>query len=259
MLMEANADIPLLISCFFGGQVRTVYPAIRGRYCVFFSNSQSYRSLVEARGWQFRLVESLPINFDYRQSSIQAKYIKFLQFFDEFPDLAVFNRIIYFDHTVYFRRHDLNWLQSRHTQDRQALVLRHLSEERTIWGEVEAAYAQERYALSMPETINWLRSMERDGVVRLDGKVDATTIISYRNPRLIREFLDEVYAQTIRLQQPECQIIWSALGQRYASSIQRVDWHELEPLWRVPYHSKRDIMFDFSRRVVNRVRRQISG
>jgi len=257
--MEANADSPLLISCFFGGQIRTVYPAVRGRYCVFFSNSAAYRALAEARGWQFRLVKSLPVTSDYRQCSIQAKYIKFLQFFDEFPEFATFNRIIYFDHTICFRRSDLNWLQSHHASAQPALVLRHLAEGRTIWGEVEAASAQERYALGMPETIQWLRSMEKDGVVRLDGKVDATTIISYRNPGLIREFLNEVYSQTIRLGQPECQIIWSALGQRYASSIQRIDWHELAPLWRVPYQSKRDRLADFSRRVVNRVRRQFLG
>jgi len=257
--MKVNSEVPLLISCFFGGQIRTVYPALRGHHCVFFSNSESYRRLAESRGWQFRLVKSLPVTPDYRQSSIQAKYIKFLQFFDEFPEFADFSRIIYFDHTIYFRRSDLNWLQSHHGIGRSALVLRHLAEERTIWGEVEAASAQERYALSMPETIKWLRSMERDGVVRLDAKVDATTIISYRNPGLIKEFLDEVYAQTLRLGQPECQIIWSALGQRYASSIQRADWHELEPQWRVPYQSKRDKLADFSRRVFNRVRRQFSG
>jgi hypothetical protein len=199
------------------------------------------------------------VTSDYRESSIQAKYIKFLQFFEEFPEFAIFNRIIYFDHTIYFRRSDLNWLQSHQAPGKSALVLRHLAEERTIWGEVEAASAQDRYALTMPETIKWLRSMERDGVVCLDGKVDATTIISYQNPGPIREPLDMVYAQTIRLGQPECQIIWSALGQRYESSIQRVDWYELEPLWRVPYQPKRDRLADLSRRVVNRVRRQISG
>ena len=257
--MEANADIPLLISCFFGGQIRTVYPAVRGRYCVFFSNSESYRALAEARGWQFRLVKSLPVTSDYRESSIQAKYIKFLQFFDEFPEFAIFNRIIYFDHTIYFRRSDLNWLQTHHAPDKPALLLRHPTVERTIWGEVEAASAQERYALGMPETIKWLRLMEHDGVVRLDAKVDATGIISYRYPDLIRKLLDEVYAQTIRLGQPECQIIWSTLAQCYPSSIQRVDWHELDPLLRVTYQSKRDRLADFSRRFVNRVRRRFLG
>jgi hypothetical protein len=257
--MEAKAARPLLISCFFGGQIRTVYPAVRGCHCVFFSNSESYRSLAEARGWQFRLVKTMPVASDYRQSSIQAKYIKFLQFFKEFPEFSAFSRIIYFDHTIYFRRSDLNWLQAHHVSGRPVLVLRHQAEERTIWGEVEAASAQERYALSMPETIQWLRSMERDGLVRLDGQVDATTIISYRNPGSIRELLDEVYAQTIRLVQPECQIIWSALAQRYESSIQRADWHELEPLWRVPYQSRRDRLANFSKRVLNLLRRQISG
>ena len=236
-----------------------IYPAVRGHYCVFFSTSESYRSLAQARGWQFRLVKSLPVIFDYRQSSIQAKYIKFLQFFDEFPEFAAFNRIIYFDHTIYFRRSDLNWLQCHHASERPALVFHHLAEERTIWGEVEAASAQERYALGMPETIEWLRSMERDGTVQLNAKVDATTIISYRDPGLIRELLDEVYAQTVRLGQPECQIIWSALSQRYSPFIQRAGWHELEPLWRVPYQSRRDSLANFSLRVLNCFRRLIPG
>jgi hypothetical protein len=256
--MKLNTANPLLISCFFGGQIRTVYPAVRGQYCVFFSNSEAYRSLAEARGWKFRLVQSLPVTSDYRESSIQAKYIKFLQFFDEFPEFANFNRIIYFDHTIYFRRSDLNWLQRHHSSEYPILVFRHLSEERTIMGEVEAASAQDRYALSMPETIQWLQAMERDCAIQLDEKVDATTIISYRSPRLIGDLLDQVYAQTIRLQQPECQIIWSVLVQRFASSIQRADWHELEPLWRVPYQSRREKLTHLSSRIFNRLRRQIS-
>lgn len=256
--MKANATSPLLISCFFGGQIRTVYPAVRGRYCVFFSNSEAYRSLAEARGWQFRLVESLPLTSDYRQSSIQAKYIKFLQFFDEFPEFSSFDRIIYFDHTIYFRRSDLNWLQRRHSLQYPILVFRHLAEDRTILGEVEAASIQERYALTMPETIQWLRSMEHDSAIRLTEKVDATTIISYRCPRQVRDLLDQVYAQTVILRQPECQIIWSVLAQQFASSIQRADWHELEPLWRVPYQSRRDKIAHLSLRILNRVRRQLS-
>jgi hypothetical protein len=134
------------------------------------------------------------------------------------------------------------------------LVLRHLARDRTIWGEVEAGRSQKRYAETMPETIEWLMHLERENLVRLDDPVDATTIISYRQPELIRTLLDEVYVQTLRLQQPECQVIWSALSQLYPFSVQRVDWNELDPLWRVSYTPLRERILHFVRRLLHLVR-----
>lgn len=252
-------DRPLLISCFFGGQVRTVYPAVPGHRCIFFSNSPQYQKLVERRGWQFRLVRSLPPVDDYRQCSIQAKYIKFLQFFAEFPDLAACQHIIYSDHTVFLRRSELAWLRARHSEAFPVLLLRHISRERTLQGEIDAASSQERYALTMPQTMAWLQQLQADGSLRLDGGVDATTILSYRHPERIRSLLDEVYAQTLRLAQPECQIIWSALAQLHPTAVQRVDWQELDPLWRVPYQSPSEKVAYLSRRLRQRLRQLLPG
>lgn len=257
--VSRTQDRPLLISCFFGGQIRTVYPALRGIDCVFFSNNEQCRALVVSRGWQFRLVESLPLISDYRACSVQAKYIKFLQFFPEFPEYADRTRIVYFDHTIFFRKSDLDWLQFHHRPDKSALVLRHLVTDRTIWGEVEAASAQSRYAQAMPQAIEWLKTLERDQQVDLDQLVDATTLISYREPCRIMPLLDEIYRQTLRLGQPECQIIWSALAQLYPDCILRFPWRDLDPLWRVPYRSRREYLSALKSRVLNRIKRLVSA
>lgn len=239
----------LLISCFFGGQVRNIYPALPGHRCIFFSNLLLHRKLALRRGWQFRLVNSLPPSTDYRQCSIYAKYIKFLQFFREFPDLASYERIIYFDHTIYFRPSDLAWMEARHSTDFPLLILRHITTDRTLQGEIEAALSQDRYALTMPETIRWLDQLQAQSSVRLDAAVDATTIISYRQPERVRSLLDEVYAQTLKLGQPECQIIWSALAQLHPDAVLRYDWKELDPLWRVPFQSRREKMAHIGHRL----------
>lgn len=257
--MNRANDRPLLISCFFGGQIRTIYPALRGHDCVFFSNDDQYRHQLVARGWTFRLVKSLPLSADYRQCSIQAKYIKFLQFFAEFPEFADRGRIIYFDHTIFFRKSDLAWLQQHHHPEKGALVLRHLACDRTIWGEVQAASAQSRYAEAMPRTIEWLRSLERDRCIDLNQLVDATTLISYREPVRIRPLLDQVYQQTVMLGQPQCQVLWSALAQLYPDAIQRCPWRDLDPLWRVPYQSRREQLSHLKARGFNRIKRFFSA
>jgi len=178
-LAQRGKDRPLIISCFFGGQIRIVYPAVKGYECIFFSNSDQFRSLICSRGWKFRLVKTLPPATDYLQDSIQAKYIKFLQFFPEFQEFANREWIIYFDHTVFVRKSDLDWIRLHHHPDKCALVLRHLAADRTIWGEVEAASSQLRYAQAMPQTIEWLQGLVKSHSISLDCTVDATTLISY--------------------------------------------------------------------------------
>lgn len=235
-----------------------VYPAVRGYRCIFFSSDPIHRCLVEKRGWQFRHVESLPPLTDYQQCSIQAKYIKFLQFFDGFRDLSAYEHIIYFDHTIFFRRREIAWLRATHDPGYPVFLLRHVAKDRTLLGEVEAASSQPRYALTMPETVGWLKDLESHSGIRLDSRVDATTIISYRHPERVRPLLDRVYSQTLLLSQPECQIIWSALAQEFPSAVQRVEWNSLDPLWRVPYQSHREWFVRLGRRVLHRLRRSTS-
>jgi hypothetical protein len=258
-LAQRGKDRPLIISCFFGGQIHNVYPAVKGYECIFFSNSDQFRSLICSRGWKFRLVKTLPLATDYLQDSIQAKYIKFLQFFPEFQEFANREWIIYFDHTVFVRKSDLDWIRLHHHPDKCALVLRHLAADRTIWGEVEAASSQLRYAQAMPQTIEWLQGLVKSHSISLDCTVDATTLISYREPNRLRNLLELVYQETLRLGQPECQILWSALAQLFPDAIQRYAWNELDPLWRVPYQSRREKLRSIRERAQNRVDRLFSG
>ena len=235
---QALCDHPLLVSGYFGKHIRTVYPAPADSEAIFFSNNAEFEPDVRARGWRFLFAPNHPVSDDYAVSSLQAKYPKFLRFLGDYPEFSRFGHIIYFDHTVYWKPADTAWVQKRHLPGKPAFLLRHQALDRTIESELRNAAEQPRYEQAMEATRAWLAGLLPSGI-SLDARVDATTIISYKSYESILPLLDQVYEVMHRLRQPECQIIWSCLAQRYPDLIQRAEWGELDPAWRVPLEGKR--------------------
>ena len=50
----------------------------------------------------------------------------------------------------------------------------------------------------------------------------------------MQKLCDEVYKACYDLGQPECQIIWGVLSQKFEEYITRVDWKTIEMLWKEP-------------------------
>lgn len=245
---------PLIVSGYFGDHIRNVYPAIRGYRCIFFSNNPTFKQLITSRGWEFRLAQGHPVTSDYRLASIQSKYVKFLRFRSEFPEFRDAAHIIYFDHTVFARRSDIRAIEKLHDHQKSVLILSHIATDRSIGIEVDEASKQPRYAEKMAETVEWIEDLKRSHGITEDAKVDATTIISYRNPDEIMSLVNMVYTAIVDLGQPECQIIWSCLAQLYPDQVKRVPWNAIDPRWRVQYVRRRDRVKQFIRRSLSLVK-----
>lgn len=222
---------PLIISCLFGALFSQVHEAIPGMRCVFFSNNRALKEAVEAKGWIFEFVKSHPLTDDYRFSSLQSKYIRYLQFFGEFPQYASDDPIVYCDHKFALDARHVQYIVDHFPADKSVLIRNTPREKLSIQDEIDQAMEWQRYALTMPQTIEWL---EREGPARglsMSNRIMNTGLIAWKNTARIQPLLDEVYETTWRLAQPECQIVWALLSQAYEPWIQRVEWQALDPQW----------------------------
>ena len=70
----------LIISCIFGKKFKKVYPApINKGKCLFFTNNKELLSELVSKGWTPVFIR-YPLSNSILVSSLQSKYIKFLQF-----------------------------------------------------------------------------------------------------------------------------------------------------------------------------------
>jgi hypothetical protein len=221
----------LLVSCWFGLAATKVHPAppqqlIRS---LFFSNNASLEKQIVEKGWTFIYVPQMTLTADARVCALQSKWVKFYQFLDQHTEYANM-RITYIDHKVKLDISHLLWLFTR-SKLGSAVLLRHSPTRKTICEEIRLAGGQQRYAHSMPETKQWLKTLEQTDWFSYDVQVDNTGILHVSNTTAIRPLFSEVYNQCILLGQPECQIIWAALAQQHKHIIQRVAWFDLDVPW----------------------------
>lgn len=225
----------LMVSGLFGPLPRRLHPAPKGTKSVFFSNDAGLKPEAREKGWNFRLVDTdrLPLTDDSRISSIQSKYVKFLQFFDDFPDLRAYDFVTYCDHKPRLETVHLLWFFTRLEQGKE-LIIRSSPKPKGIPQEIQQATGQLRYAHSMPETIEWLRELKKTQPYSDEVQIANTGIIHCTNIPRFRPLFDQVYKAVVDLGQPECQILWAALAQPYQDYIQQIDWYDIKVHWRAP-------------------------
>ena len=77
----------------------------------FFSNNESIKNEIESKGWKFYYIP-FKLYDDNITSALQSKYIKFLQFLNDYPDFKKYKKILYFDHKVFIKKEHLTKLNS---------------------------------------------------------------------------------------------------------------------------------------------------
>jgi hypothetical protein len=226
--MNTNVK-PFVITGVFGIHFKQLHPAPRGFQCIVFSNNPALLPEAKTKGWEFRLVQSkgMYLSHDEKVCSIQSKYIKFLMFEKEFPDIFQGPPILYVDHKVLINEEDVSKLQKIVSRKKAVLIRNTPRVKNAISDEVEDAMGFHRYAESMPQTLLWIEAMKTERAVSENVRIMNTGLIYYSQVPLLRDFLDEIYSVIKTLNQPECQIIWAVLSQAIEDLIQRVDWADI--------------------------------
>ncbi len=222
-----------VVSCILGKDFNAVYPAPLNTKSYFFSNRKDISNEVEAKGWCYIYLD-FPLDNDIAVSSLQAKYVKFLQFLKEarFEWFNDFDEIIYVDHKFLLTIEHLQYIKSSKNKD--ILLRKTPLKKTTIWDEVNDAMGQERYRRFMPQTKAYIDKKLKAGYSE-NVRICNTGLIaySYKNPDVVT-FLDQIYSDLIEIETAECQIIWAIVSQQYRSLIQTIDWSEIQIVWKKP-------------------------
>ena len=224
----------LIVSCSLGPQFGSVYEAVPGFRNVFFSNNIDLRHHAETQGWNFVFLDMFPLSEDVMVSSLQAKWVKFLQFLGELPGYENVSTITYHDHKFKVMAEHLEWILANRSLEHDLLIRETPREKLSINDEISDAMGQERYVRHMENTISYLDSLEVAGKMTRSTRIVNTGFIHYRNLLTCRPFADGVYRACTRLEQPECQIICAAHSQMSDIRIQKVPWKMLQPIWKTP-------------------------
>lgn len=215
-------------------KVQSVVP-IAPKSCdraIFFTNNKLLKKEIILKGWEYSFLQSGEIGgIDSINSSLTAKKVKFLQLKQDILDeLYAFDYVLYVDSRAIVDDID----KVKNFCDK-GIVIRYSPEHKnknTIWDEVNEAKVVDRYATTMPETITFIENKIKNGGYTHKNKVMATGVILYKlGDKQYRERImslcEEVYATCVSLKQPECQIIWCLLSQRYDDFITKVEAQDI--------------------------------
>ena len=229
----------LIISCIFGKKFKKVYPAPSNKgKCLFFTNNKELLTELVSKGWTPVFIR-YPLSENNLISSLQSKYIKFLQFLNNkrFEHLKnEYKQILYFDHKFYVLEEHIDKLIQLAV--RPILIRSTPHNTRNIWAEVNQAKGQDRYKNGMPKTIQLINYMINQKHINSNVTICNTGIIFYNDITSIEvmQFLQNIYNACINLSQPECQIFWAIYSQTCPGRelIKVIPFSEVSPLWKCP-------------------------
>ena len=250
----------LIISCIFGKKFKKIYPApiltaiplvavgvnelVTSYKCLFFTNNPSLKKEIESKGWTPVFI-NMPLSDNSTVSSVQSKYIKFLQFLNNnrFKQLKEkYKQILYFDHKFQvFPQHiskliDICANNESNTDDNTThVIIRETPTLKTsIWDEVNASKGQDRYKLGMNDTIALINNKIKNKEIQSNIRICNTGLIFYNNYTPVIPMLNQIYSACTKLMQPECQIFWAIYSQQYTDLIKTIPFPLINPLWKCP-------------------------
>ncbi|HUA26529.1 MAG TPA: hypothetical protein VMA54_20535 [Steroidobacteraceae bacterium] len=215
------------MSGYFGAKATGVHPAPLDQNCFFFSNNPALERAAARNGWTFVCKSGMPLSSEPRISSLQSKYVKFLQFDAAKLGVAADSGILYFDHKLNVTSRHVKYMAEACATD---LLIRNTPRLKlTIQAEIDAGLRQKRYRETMVETVNWVNHCISTEGYRMNNRIMNTGLIYYRTVEKVRSLCNGVFNKCWDLGQPECQIIWAVLSQRYEHLITRIEWDALNP------------------------------
>jgi hypothetical protein len=236
-------DKLLIVSCIFGQKFKKVYAAPLSENCYFFSNNPELKDEVENKGWSFIHVD-MELSSDYLVSSLQSKYIKFLRFLRDYSQFKAYKQILYFDHKLSMKEEDVHKIVDVYNENpNYNIIIRgHELNRVGIFSEIEDSLKvdnmanEKRYSKNMEKTVEFVNKNIPDKQVADTIQICNTGMMLYTNYDEIMPLLDEVYDSCVSLQQPQCQIIWSVLSQKYKDKIKIIGFRDvINPTWNEPF------------------------
>ena len=223
----------LIISCFFGKQFNYIHPSPDNKNSYFFTNNKELKDEIINKGWNYVYVNKV-LSDDIIISSLQAKYIKFLKFLDDFPEFQDTKTIIYCDHKINMLPNSLKDIKLliNNNLDKSLIINQTPSNKTSVYHEIKEAMNQKRYAKNMDKTKNFVKDVISTKEYSENVRICSTGFLIIINREEIKELLDNVYEKCIEHQQPECQIYWSIFSQKHKDKIKEIKWTDIKNIKR---------------------------
>jgi len=238
-----NQGATCVIGCVFGKKFTELYEAPVNYESYLFTNNESLQPEIEKKGWKYVHIDS-PLSDDAVESTLQVKYIKFLQFIKEerFAYFVKYKNIIVVDHKLELK--DTHVEQILQKNKNKVFLKYHTSGLPTIriWDEVERSMNQERYLRNMPQIINYINLKIKQGYSEYMCIPACGLILYQHNEPEVRELLDEVYNDIMQWSICNDQIVWAMVSQKYLDHIQMIHFHKEIPIkWANPERHKKSL------------------
>jgi len=223
-----------VISCITGNRYKTVYPAPIANHSYFFTNNKEIFDELENKGW-VPIYYNIPIG-NIWQSSMDSKYIKFLQFLkdDQFQGIfGIYRKIIYIDHKLYLKKEHIEKVNQ--LKEKPILVTRTPQFKDNVMHEFSIAINQKRYQKTQVELFNYIKKkVTREGY-KQKSRICRTGLIFYHlNNEKVMEMITKIYDDVMAIPNPQCQIVWAMISQKYRQIIQEIEWKTLNIPWADP-------------------------
>ena len=220
-----------VVSCLFGDENNFgIYKAPLAPMveCIFFSNSDKIGRYAKKQGWRFVKTFHPVLSNDYLETSLQSKWVKYLQFLTQdamlSEKLGKPDSILYFDHKFCLTPEQVSRILEY--ESGKAVVIRSTPTLKdTISAEIEAAAPYERYQRHLNSTRTFVETEFLRGK-RNEVRICNTGLIHYRNLEVSEQLAQKVYDGCVSLKQPECQIIWALQSQQFSDDIHTVRWDD---------------------------------
>lgn len=222
-----------VISCIIGNRFKTVFPAPLADHSYFFTNNKEIFGQIKKKGWT-PIFYDIPIK-NIWHSSMDSKYIKFLQFLkdDQFKEiLGQYKDFVYVDHKLYLKKEHIDKVNK--IKNKSILVTRTPIFKDKVMTEYSLAIKQERYAKTASEMLSYIRGKINQGYSE-SSRICRTGLIFYNlDDDKVLELATKVYQDVIEIPNPQCQIIWAIISQKYKDIIQEIEWSEVKLIWAYP-------------------------
>ena len=231
MINNLNKD--LLVACIFGVKFSKLYPALVNYRCVLFSNNIKLKKEAIKKGWEFEFVDKFELSQDHFLSSLQSKYIKFLQFLDDFPAYKKYRSITYIDHTLKITNEESKRLKALFHRNKKIFMIS-CSKGHLVTDGLDNAFKSQRYRNSYKQTKDWINYQLSLRNNPAPPQEYATGFIMYKDFKHLIPFLKNVYVTIWELRQPYCQSIWAVLVQPHLDDLQYIYWSDTSIKKRTP-------------------------
>lgn len=226
----------IVFSALFGDTFEKLYPAPLKDNCFLFTNNKKLQLECKNKGWHYVYLDVLisdGVTDAYQYYSLQSKYVKFLEVKKDFPDLFKNKKYgLYFDHKLEVKKSHIEKLLK--FKNYNLVVTETPKVKDTVYDEIEDAMGQQRYVERMHELKNWVKKKLSEGYSH-KNRVTRTGIIFFNlNNQKTFDLCSKVYLSIMEVLNPECQVIWCILSQKYKNHIKTIPWDEVAIKWESP-------------------------